>query len=198
MGDMPWQAAAEDRMQRLQGQGFNSPFEEFAFALELSRQGVKTTYPRAIYMTGHKRNVVRKAADDRRYAAWEHLLTPDGQPVVRKDHDYISIWGFWNGPDELLAIHDGEYYHAVNAKRACRNSLISEETLGELVETMKAKLARCGFEDLNLKPDHLLISFTHKEELVTDTIGKPEVRLCNFEFVRRLASAPPSRKGSSA
>ena len=29
----------------------------------------------------------------------------------------------------------------------------------ELVEAKAAKLAQCGLEDLDLKPDHLLISF---------------------------------------
>jgi hypothetical protein len=47
------------------------------------------------------------------------------------------------------------------------------------------KLAQCGLEDLNLKPDHLLISFDPKQKLVLDSTGKPEVRLCNFELVRR-------------
>ncbi len=198
MGDMPWLSNPQARTQRLQDHGFNSPFEEFAFALELGKHGVKTIYPRAIYMTGHKREVARKAADERRYGALGHLLTPDGQPAVRKDHDYITIWGFWNGPDELLAMHDGQYYHAINAKRAGRNDLISEEMLAELVQMMQAKLARWGFEDLHLKPDHLLISFNHEEHLVTDTVGKPEVRLCNFEFVRRLTPPGPSPENPPA
>ena len=47
------------------------------------------------------------------------------------------------------------------------------------------KLAQCGLEDLNLKPDHLLISFDPEQKLVLDSTGKPEVRLCNFELVRR-------------
>jgi hypothetical protein len=47
------------------------------------------------------------------------------------------------------------------------------------------KLAQCGLEDLNLKPAHLLISFDPKQQLVLDASGKPEVRLCNFELVRR-------------
>jgi len=191
MGDMPWPANPEAHLQEIQAYGFNSPFEEFAFALELSRLGVKTTYPRAIYMTGHKRDVARKSTDDRRYVALDHLRTPHGEPAVRRDRDYITVWGFWNGPDELLAEHDGQYYHAVNAKRAARNSLIPEAILAELMATMKVKLAHHGFEDLNPKSDHLLISFNHQEKLVTDTLGKPEVRLCNFEFVRRLTFGAP-------
>jgi hypothetical protein len=58
----------------------------------------------------------------------------------------------------------------------------------ELLEAMSARLAQCGLEDLNLKPDHLLISFDPEGKLVLDAEGKPEVRLCNFEFVRRRSA----------
>ncbi|MGD0253074.1 MAG: hypothetical protein ABSC01_10315, partial [Verrucomicrobiota bacterium] len=47
------------------------------------------------------------------------------------------------------------------------------------------KLAHCGFEDLNPKPDHLLLSFDPAEKLVMESSDKPEARLCNFELVRR-------------
>ena len=165
--------------------GFNSPFEEFALALRLSGQGVKTIYPRAIYMTGSRREAAGAGADARRYTALAHLLTPDGEPALRTDYDYITIWGFWNGPDELLAAHDGSFYSSLNATHACANGLISRRMMEELLEAEAAKLARCGLEDLNLKPDHLLLSFDCEHKQVLDTFGKPEVRLCNFEFVRR-------------
>jgi hypothetical protein len=164
--------------------GYNSPFEEFAMALRLSRSGVKTIYPRAIYMTGARRETAGVRADEPRFAALAQLLAPDGQPAVRRDGEYISIWGFWNGPDELLAEHDGSYYSSLNAKHACARGLISRRMMEELVKSKAAKLAQCGLEDLNLKPDHLLISFDAKDKLVLDATGKPEVRLCNFEFVR--------------
>ena len=139
-------------------------------------------------MTGHKRESVRQDADERRYAALEHLLTPDGDPVVRKEYDYITIWGFWNGPDELLAAADGQYYYAVNAQRAFANKTISQEVLKELMRLKAERLARLGFEDLNPKPDHLLVSLDAAEKIVVGTLGKPEVRLCNFELIRRRPS----------
>ncbi len=164
--------------------GFNSPFEEFALALHLSRHGIRTIYPRAIYMTGSQREPAGVRVDERRYASLAHLLTPDGEPAIRRDYEYITIWGFWNGPDELLAAHDGSFYSSFNAKHACAEGLISRRTMEQLVTAKAAKLAQCGLEDLNLKPDHLLISFDSEGKLVLDTAGNPEVRLCNFEFVR--------------
>jgi hypothetical protein len=189
MGDPAWLNKPATQKKAAQEYGFNSPFEEFAFALELSRQGVKTVYPRAIYMTGRKRETVRQPVDESRYVALAALHTPDGEPAIRKEHDYITIWGYWNGPDEFLAAQDGRFYSAMNAKRACATKMISGQILDELVRVQAGKLARCGLEDLNPKPDHLLISFDPVHKLVLDTVEKPELRLCNFELVRRIAAA---------
>ena len=189
MGEPPRLTNPEASLADVKGYGFNSPFEEFAFALELARNGVKTVYPRAIYMTGRKRESPRPNADTRRYAALAHLRTPDGEPVVREDYDYITIWGFWNGPDELLAVQDGHFYQAFNAKHAFAEKMISKELLDELMRLKAERLARCGFEDLNPKPDHLLISFGPDMRLVVATTGKPEGRLCNFELIRRRQNA---------
>ena len=189
MGEPPWLNNPEANKEAARDYGFNSPFEEFSFALELSHNGVKTVYPRAIYMTGRKREPTRQSADERRYAALAGFCTPDGEPAVRKDYDYITIWGFWNGPDELLAAQDGHYYSAMNATRAYANKMISGQTLAELMQSKAGKLARCNLEDLNPKPDHLLVSFDPAQKLVLDASGKPEVRLCNFELIRRLPAS---------
>ncbi len=185
MGDAPWSRNPEAHREEVRAYGFNSPFEEFAFALEMGRLGVQTIYPRAIYMTGRQRGSARPVSDERHYAALADFRTPDGDPVVRKERDYITIWGFWNGPDEVLAAQDGKFYQAVNVKRAFASRLISEQTMTELTQMMGCRLADCGFDDLNLRPHHLLISFDPAQKLVLDTRGKPEVRLCNFELIRR-------------
>ena len=65
--------------------------------------------------------------------------------------------------------------------------MISEETMKDLMQAKATKLARGHLEDLNLKPDHLLISFNSEQKLVLDASVRPEVRLCNFELVRPLA-----------
>lgn len=185
MGDPARRTDSEATQEAIRAHGFNSPFEEFAFALELSRSGVKTVYPRAIYMTGRKRDTSRQPADARRYLASADLRTPDGEPVVRTEYDYITIWGFWNGPDELLAAQDGQFCQAVNLKRACASKLVTPQLLDELVRLEASRLSHGNFEDLNLKPDHLLVSFDSSGALVLDNLEKPETRLCNFELIRR-------------
>jgi hypothetical protein len=189
LGDTPWLSAGGDQLRAVLEHGYNSPFEEFAYALEMSRAGVRTIYPRAIYMTGHKAGAARSIADHRRYGQLADLRTPDGEAAVSEDHEYITIWGFWNGPDELLALHDGQYYRGIDAEQACQQGLISEETLQDLLTRIRGRLQRAGFEHLNLNPAHLLISLSPANQMATDTVGKPEVRLCNFELVRRLPSA---------
>jgi hypothetical protein len=186
MGEQPLLNNPEARNAKASEYGFNSPFEEFAFALELARHEVKTVYPRAIYMTGRKGGTERHVRDERRYQTLSDLSTPDGLPALRKEYDYVTIWGFWNGPDELLAAQDGRFYHAVNAKRALANGMVRSELLSGLLSLKAQRLAQSGFEDLNPKPDHLLISFDQSNKLVLRELDTPEVRLCNFEFVRRV------------
>jgi hypothetical protein len=185
LGDTPSLGVSGHQLTAATDHGYNSPFEEFACALELSRAGVRAIYPRAIYMTGHKAGVARMIADPRRYDQLAGLRTPDGELAVSPEHEYITIWGYWNGPDELLALHDGQYYRGINAEQACHEGLITEELLQHLIARVRNRLQRFGYEDLNLKADHLLISFSAENKMAMDTAGKPEVRLCNFELMRK-------------
>jgi hypothetical protein len=189
LGELPQHNPTHPRLRDIVGMGYNSPFEEFAHAFALSRRGVRTVYPRAIYRTGHPtRTDHREVADLRRYEQLSHWRTPEGEPLLHPDHEYITIWGFWTGPDERLAENDRELCHPINARQACQARLISEYQLDELLSQARSLLTGNGFEDLNLKGDHLLLSFTRANELVRDAAGHPDIRLCNFELVRRLNS----------
>jgi hypothetical protein len=200
LGDTPWLQGRPDRAHTVLDHGFNSPFEEFAYAMEMGRAGLRTIYPRAIYMTGHKADTGRLIADHRRYDHLAHLRTPDGDAAVSKEHEYITIWGFWNGPDEALAQHDGQFYRGVNAEQAATEKLIDFQTQAGLVDHARQRLWRSGFEDLNLKPDHLLLSVAPDSTLIKEPAGDPEWRLCNFELVRHIdpaLSAPRTAPGRS-
>jgi hypothetical protein len=189
LGDEPRLTNAEADQAAAREYGFNSPFEEIAFALELQRRGVPTVYPRAIYMTGRAHKTEAQTRDDRRYAALAQWRCPDGEPAVRQSCDYITLWGFWNGPDSMRADQESCAFRALNAKQAGAQHLISAALLEELRATTATKLASAGFEDLNPKLDHLLLAFDARQQLVRDTHGQPETRLCNFEFMRRRSPA---------
>jgi len=165
--------------------GYNSPFEEVALAIELSRKGVPTTYPRAIYMTGAKEEQPGKMADRRRYETHKNDRTPEGDPVLREDRDYVILWGYWNGPDEKLASQDAGYYEAIDALRARKEGILAKEEYLDLMRRASDRLAELGIEDLNLRGNHLLLSLESSGVLVRDDRGTPEVRICNFELLKR-------------
>ncbi len=171
--------------QRILEHGYNSPFEEFALALELSRRGVPTVNPRAIYMGGRHSHTPEDLYDDNRYQSHMKLVTWDGSPLLRRDRDYFLIWGYWNGPDDKLAAADGDYYESLSAQRAYRRGIIDKQQYLGLMSRYKAMLAEARVEDLNLRGSHLLLSLRSSGELVRDALGEPEVRVCNFELLRK-------------
>jgi len=166
--------------------GYNSPFEEVAIAMELNNKGIDTIYPRAIYMIGTKSDISNNLFDNGRYENQNNYIVPDGEPILKKDHDYITIWGYWNGPDEKLADKDGDYYEGIDMLRAYRKGIIDHETYIELLQIAKKKLSDVGIEDLNLRGNHLLISLDSKGTLITDNRNIPEIRVSNFEFLKRV------------
>ncbi|MFC1525803.1 hypothetical protein ACFL6X_03210 [Candidatus Latescibacterota bacterium] len=176
--------------------GYNSPFEEIAIARRLSEAGVPTTYPRAIYKAGLRSEISESLFDPRRYETHEELLSSHGTPILTPDRDYISIWGYWNGPDEKLADQDDDYLEGINALRAWREGLITEDTYVALMERIRQQLATFNVEDLNLRGTHILLSRrVASGELLRDAEGFPEAHICTFELLRMTEGwgAPQAR-----
>lgn len=168
---------------------YNSPFEEVAIALDLKAKGVDTTYPRAIYMSGLASTRSQLyVSDNRRYDSHKTLLTPDGRPVLRSDHVYLTIWGFWNGLDEILADKDEDYCRGVNLEEARLSGIISARQVKQLLVRAQTRLAAAGYQDLCPKPTHYLLSLRHSGNLVLDDDGTPAVRVCNFELIQKCGS----------
>ncbi|UCF96449.1 MAG: hypothetical protein JSV89_14875 [Spirochaetaceae bacterium] len=166
--------------------GYNSPFEEVSIAVQLSRKGIRTVYPRAIYVFGKEIFISDSIRDDNRHKSHARYLTPGGSRILKENHSYIIIWGYWNGPDERLAIKDDDYLQGINALNAYRQGLISEEEYFAMLKTKKERLAKSGIEDLNLRGTHLLLSVDHNGRLIRDEEGIPDMRICNFEFLRKI------------
>ena len=175
----------DERGRRIVEFGYNSPFEEFALAAEFIRRGIPGVYPRAVYMTGQESGADDYIADGRRYESHIQILGPEGEPVLRADHLYITVWGYWNGLDELLATRDGEYVKGINLLEASAKGAVGEDVFKELLRRQGGRLETAGFEDLNLKADHLLLSLMPSGDYVRDAEALPEVRHCNFELMKR-------------
>lgn len=166
--------------------GFNSPFEEAAIAIYLNRKGIPTIYPRAIYMNSTKTEISEHLLDDTRFKSHEQYETPDKLPILQKHCDYISIWGYWNGPDEKLAAKDGDYFEGMNLLKAYREEVITRKEYFNLLRLTKEKLFNAGFEDLNFRGNHLLLSLDSQKNVVLGSDGNPEIRICNFEFLKKV------------
>ena len=171
---------------RILRHGYNSPFEEVAIAMELSRKGIETKYPRAIYMAGRRTAAAPALADDSRYKSHADLRTSAGRPILSEHHDYIIIWGFWNGPDEVLAVKDEVLYERVDALGAYRSGRLSQRAYLRVMRKTKKRLVAAGVEDLSLRGDHLLLSVDRNNKLATDENDLPLVRISNFELLKRI------------
>ena len=174
---------------RVLAHGYNSPFEELCIAMELSRKGIDTKYPRAIYMTGHQATAWSSLADLSRYESHAQLRTPTGHPILSERHEYVTIWGYWNGPDEVLAVKDEVVYRGVDALTAYREGRLTQKAYLRVMKAAKKRLAAAGIEDLNLRGDHLLLSVDRSDRLAIDQEGLPLIRIRNFELLKRVAAA---------
>jgi hypothetical protein len=186
LGEQPDLDAADPRVAKVAASGYNSPFEEFAIALDLKQKGIDAIYPRAIYMSGLESNRAGLyVSDTRRYDSHRHLVTPDGQPLLRPAHTYLTIWGFWNGLDEILASKDEAYCRGVNLAEARENGILKAREVERLMRRAQKKLTEAGYRDLLPKPTHYLLSLRHAGSLVLDAERSPTVRLCNFALIQK-------------
>lgn len=166
--------------------GYNSPFEAIAIAQELIEKGVSCVYPRAIYMAGlESPHAPDYISDKSCYERHKEILTPEGQPVLRSDHNYITIWGYWRtvnpNPDGTGQVAS----EALNLLQAEKRGLVPPSMVGELIHQTQQRLLTAGFQADFLIPTHLLISIRPDLTIVQEPDGKPNVTICNFELIRR-------------
>ncbi len=180
VGEMP--SEEEERYHPGLGRaGINSPFEEFAIAYDLSQRGIPCVYVRAIYMTGSTK--IESSSDLRKYETHKTILDPEGNPVLQEDHNYITIQGYYNGPDEWVAKQKGPLYKPIDLERAVKDNLIDESLCFMLLARTKEKLEGANYDGSLLKPDDLLLTINNKGEIVKDKTGNPFVVICNFEVI---------------
>ena len=154
---------------------------------ELTAQGIPTIYPRAIYMCGiESERLSEYASDLRRYETHRALKTPDGRPLLSTEHNYLTVWGYWNGVDSLLAEYDQPLCEGINLRQAVKNGFITTDDQQELLDSVQAQVKKCGYEFVELKPTHFLLSLRPDNTLVLASGGALAVRICNFESLRRL------------
>ena len=188
VGERPDIAPDHPLAGRALAHGYNSPFEEFSLALELGRRGINTVYPRAIYRTGLESQAPDYIEDTTRFDSHRAILTPHGDPILLPNHNYITLWGFWNGLDEMLANANPVYCEGINLNLAREAGYVSQAEHDEWLQAYRRRIQDAGMEDCNLKGEHVLLSLAPTGVLVRDSNGTPEMRHCNFEIFRTIAT----------
>jgi hypothetical protein len=186
VGELPAWSGDADREEGLIRHGFNSPFEEFALALEMAARGIRTVHPRAIYATGKYGGMPGCVADARRFELLADALAPDGRPVFPPDQDYITLWGYWRGVDDAQAVDDAPRWTPIDAAQAARAGKIARADVEQIVSRQRAALTAAGFFDANLRGEHILLSYIPEGSFKRDATGEFELCHCNFEFVGRM------------
>jgi hypothetical protein len=194
VGEMPDPALLK-RFPGIMKSGINSPFEEFAIAHDLQKKGIPCVYVRAIYMTGSSK--IEKSLDLRKYESHKNVLDPDGEPILREDHNFITIRGYYNGPDDWVAEQTGPLYRPVDLASAVEQNLIGEAHSITLLDKVKKDLAEAGYEGTYLKRDDLLVALDGKGDIVMEDSGQPMVVICNFEAICKLSGISLSESLSS-
>ena len=129
------------------------------------------------------------------------MQTPDGHPILSRQHEYVTIWGYWNGPDDVLAVKDEVVYKGIDALAAYREGRLTQRGYVRVMRAAKKRLAAAGIEDLSLRGNHLLLSIDREQKLAVDKKGLPLMRICNFEMLKNdeeLASTSPFREAGDA
>jgi hypothetical protein len=185
VGELPVPGDSCPFPEKLEAFGFNSPFEEFAIAQRLNEYAVPTVYMRAIYMTGASR--AAPFIDPRRYESHRSLRGADGKPLLRQNHDYITLRGYFNGPDWWVAQQTDRLCRPLNLEQALAKGLVDASLYAALFDRIRQRLNVVGYDGSLLKANDLLLALDPDNVLLKDTGGTPEVRICNCELIRKLS-----------
>lgn len=183
VGEMPDEEAERFNPKILEF-GINSPFEEFSIAHQLNKLGIPCVYVRAIYMTGTAK--IEASTDTRKYESHKNILDPEGNPILQENHNYITIRGYYNGPDQWVAQQKGALYVPVDLERAVARGLIDETQCRMLLNKVKENLKDLDYDGSLLKPNDLLLATNDKGDIMRDNTGNPLVIICNFELIWRV------------
>lgn len=164
--------------------GFNSPFEEFAIAHFLTNNGVPTVYTRAIYMTGSTKT--EPTADLRHYGSHGRIFGMDDYPILRENHEYIIIRGYFNGADSWVASHEGQLSRPFDLERAGFEGILPCEECQKLLEITRSRIKNVGYDGTLLELNDVIISIDPNGSTIMDEENLPKARICNFELLHKL------------
>jgi hypothetical protein len=113
-------------------------------------------------------------------------MDPEGDPILQEDHNYITIRGYYNGPDYSVA-KQGPLYMPVDLSRAAYQGIIDESTCRMLLDKVKENLKNAGYDGSLLKANDLLLAVDSNAKIMNNSYGEPEVIICNFELIWKIS-----------
>jgi hypothetical protein len=187
-----------DEIAQIRLHGINSPFEEAAISQDLNSRGIRAVYVRAIYVTGSLK--IEISVDPRRYQSHREIADIEGNPVLAAEHNYITIRGYYNGPDEWVPENEDQLLTPIDLVKAVSRNLISKKQSREYLEKVIARLKTAGYDGSLLKANDLLLTIHARGEIVKDRSGEPDPPV--FRAVTLSATSPAvplslQRTGSS-
>jgi hypothetical protein len=143
-----------------------------------------TVYIRAIYMTGSIK--LEASIDFRKYETHQEFLDSEGNPILQESHNYITIRGFYNGPDHWVAEHEGPLFTPIDLSKVPSKGILDESTCQELLNSVKKKLDNIGYDGSLLKTNDLLLAMGNSGSLMKNDSGEPEAIICNFDRIWKV------------
>ena len=131
---------------------------------------------------------MERSSDQRRYESHRNIFDPEGHPVLQEEHNYISVRGYYNGPDDWVARQSGPLYNRVSLAEAAGNGILGMDTCLLLLEKVKGNLEKAGYNGSLLKLDELVLSVDNNGRIVKDDTGGPKVVICNFEYIWKVSA----------
>ena len=105
---------------------------------------------------------------------------------MQENHNYITIRGYYNGPDYSVA-KQGPLYMPTDLAKATYQGNIDEATCQRLLNKVKENLRKAGYDGSLLKANDLLLAIDSNGMIMNNSDGGPEVILCNFELVWKMS-----------
>lgn len=155
VGLRPREDPLTPRGQKIRQAGYNSPFEEVAIAERLRQMGIDTTYPRAVYRTGHESIKAQQLRDTRREAAYADLRTPEDPPapLLSANYDYYTVWDMYRGVCGSAVTGSSGVQRVVGLARAAEDGLLPRDEAENALRDARTRLSRVGLPAEDIAAD---------------------------------------------
>jgi hypothetical protein len=127
------------------------------------------------------------SVDPRRYQSHRDIVDIEGNPVLAAEYNYITIRGYYNGPDEWVPENEDQLFTPVDLIKAVHKGIIDEVQARTYLDRVISRLREAGYNGSLLKENDLLLAVNARGEVVKGRTGEPDVIICNFETLWRIS-----------